>query len=180
MKKLKMPLALLIIIISTVISTLLVNIIEKRDLLSTKENLESHLEEFKTVNRKKVSVVLKRKIGDQYVLLYTTKSLDEKIGIAYYIKTDLFPLYELVRDEEANHGLLGSSYLNNQRFIVYGNVRDSGADHFKYRNQIDFKKVKLGKGPYFIQVENYQGQLAVPLVTFYNNKGEELATAPAK
>ncbi|WP_175989323.1 hypothetical protein [Bacillus sp. Marseille-Q1617] len=180
MKKLKMPKVLLIIIVSTAISTLLMNIIEKRDLLSTKDNLESHLEEFKTVNKNKVSVVLKRKIGDQYVLLYTTKSLDEKIGIAYYIKTDSFPLYELVRDEEANHGLLGSSYLNNQRFIVYGNVRDSGADHFQYRNQIDFKKVKLGKGPYFIQVENYQRQLAVPLVTFYNNKGEELATAPAK
>jgi hypothetical protein len=175
-----LPKVMVIVIVSTVLSTLLVNLIEKRDLLTTKENLVSHLEDFKTNNQNKATVVLQRKIGDQHVLLYTQKGENDKIGIVYYIKTDLFPFYELVRDQEAKHPLLGSSFLNNRQFIVYGNVKDSGADYFQYRNNIDFKKVQLDEQLYFIHVESYGGQLSVPLVTFYSNEGEMLATVPAK
>jgi hypothetical protein len=172
---------LFIVIIITVLSTLLLNLIEKRDILTTKENLTSHLEEFKTNDKNKVTVVLKRKISDQYVLLYTTKGQNDKIGIAYYIKTDLFPFYELIRDEEAQNPILGSSFLNKEQFIVYGNVKDSGAEYFKYRNYIDFKKVKLPNGPYFLHVETYEGkQLSVPLVTLYDEEGNTVAAAPAK
>lgn len=172
---------LFIVIISTVLSILLLNLIEKRDILTTKEKLTSHFEEFKKNDKSSVSVVLKRKIGDQYILLYTTKGKNEKIGIAYYIKTDLFPFYELIRDEEPQNPILGSGYLNNEQFIVYGNVKDSGAEYFQYRNYIDFKKVKLPNSPYFLLVETYKGkQLSVPLVTFYSEEGNVVGTAPAQ
>ncbi|MGR3764367.1 hypothetical protein [Rossellomorea sp. NS-SX7] len=180
MKKSNIPKALLIVIVCTVISTLLIHFIEKRELLTQKEKIESHFEDFKEDGQYKATVVQKRKLGDQYVLLYTSDNQNDEMGVAFYTKTDFFPLYELVRDEEANHGLLGSSFLNNEQFIVFGNVRDSGADYFQYRNDIDFEKVSLGNDPYFIQVESYNGQLSVPLIIFYNHKGEELATAPAK
>ncbi|MEL3971514.1 hypothetical protein AAEO50_04405 [Rossellomorea oryzaecorticis] len=172
---------LFIVIISTVLSTLLVNLIGKRDLLTTKENLSSHIEEFKTNDQNKVTVVLKRKIGEQYVLLYTSKGMNDNIGIAYYVKTDLFPFYELIRDEEAQNPILGSSFLNNDQFIVYGNVKDTRAEYFKYRNYIDYKKVNLPKGPYFLHVETYEGkQLSVPLVTLYSEEGKVVAAAPAQ
>jgi hypothetical protein len=172
---------LFIVIISTVLSTLLLNLIEKRDILTTKEKLTSHFEEFKKNDQRSVSVVLKRKIGDQYILLYTTKGQNEKIGIAYYIKTDLFPFYELIRGEEAQNPILGSGYLNNAQFIVYGNVKNSGAEYFKYRNYIDFKKVIIRNGPYFLHVETFEGkQLSVPLVTLYNEEGNVVAEAPAQ
>jgi hypothetical protein len=170
-----------IVIFSTVLSTLMVNLIEKRDILTTKEKLTSHFEEFKKNDQSSVSVVLKRKIGDQYILLYTTKGQNEKIGIAYYTKTDLFPFYELIRDEEAQNPILGSGYLNKEQFIVYGNVKGSGAEYFKYRNYIDFKKVNLPNGPYFLHVETYEGkQLSVPLVTLYSEEGNVVAAAPAQ
>jgi hypothetical protein len=174
------PKAMIVVIACSIISTILVDYIEKRDLLTSKGNLTSHLEEFKSNDQNKVSVVLKRKIGDQYVLLYSLNGKKDKVGLAYYIKTDLFPLYEMVRDEEARHPSMGSSFLNNKQFIVFGNVTDSEADYFQYRDYIDFKKVPLGTGPYFLHVASYDGQLSVPLVEFYNSEGEVVATAPAK
>jgi hypothetical protein len=168
------------VIACSMISTFLVNYMEKRHLLTTKENLTSHLEEFKSNDQNKVNVVLKKKIGDQYVLMYTSHGTGDKVGLAYYIKTDLFPLYEMIRDEEARHASLGSSFLNNEQFIVYGNAAVNGADYFQYRGYIDFREVPLGTGRYFLHVESYDGQLGVPLVTFYNSEGEMLASPPAK
>jgi hypothetical protein len=55
------PKAMIVVIACSIISTILVDYIEKRDLLTSKGNLTSHLEEFKSNDQNKVSVVLKRK-----------------------------------------------------------------------------------------------------------------------
>jgi hypothetical protein len=178
MKKSSFPKALLLIILSTVITTLAGDLIEKRHILTTKNNLETHLTEYKADN--KIDIALKKKIGNQYFLLYSIDGQSDKIGLAQYRKTDVYPLYELVRDEETDRGMLGSSFLNHNRFLVYGNRKQTGAAYFQYRDHIAFKKIGIEGESYFIQAERYEGQLAVPLVTFYNKEGEAVADTPAR
>ncbi|KSU62787.1 hypothetical protein AS034_11840 [[Bacillus] enclensis] len=179
-KNAAVPKTILAVILTAVISSFLVNLLEKRDVLTAESNLETHLKDLIRENQKEVSVVLRKKIRDQYFLVYSIKGDEPKLGLAQYKEADLLPLYELVSVEEGEDGLLGSSYLNTSQFLVYGNRKETGAAYFQYRDNIEFKKVETGNDPYFLQVESYGGQLALPLVIFYNNEGEEVASVPAE
>ncbi|OAT82569.1 hypothetical protein A6P54_08465 [Bacillus sp. MKU004] len=160
---------LLAVILTTAISSFLVNLLEKREILASEANLETHLKEQEMEKQEEVSVVLRKKFGDRYFFVYTIKGQEPKLGLAQYKDANLLPLYELVSIEEGEDGLLGSSYLNTSQFLVYGNRKETGAAYFKYRDNIEFKRVEIGNDPYFLLVETYGGQLAVPLLTFYNN-----------
>ncbi|MCA1053806.1 hypothetical protein LCM10_02315 [Rossellomorea aquimaris] len=169
---------LVMVIVSSIISTIVVDLFDKRALLTTEENLATHFEEFKNEGAYDVKVVMKRKIGNRYVLLYALNGQEKRVGIAYYIKKNVLPLYELVRDEEAKNASVGSSFFTNEQFIVYG--KQIAAKSFTYRSDLEFKEVRLPNEPYFIHVESYHGQLAVPLLSFNDDHGKVITTVPAK
>lgn len=171
------------ILLSSLLATVFSLYIEKGDAITTKSKISEHFQQLgHTEFNQKVNVVLEKEAGEQYLLLYTYNNQDKikGIGMARYRKMNLLPLYEL---EHVNHSpqlSVGTEFLNNHQFIVYGNNEELDADYFTYRKKIEFKKVRLPEMDYFIRIETFENRFLVPGLNFYSNDGEIVASTLAK
>ncbi len=157
------------------ISYTIVTTFQNGEYITQEKNISAHFEELKeTAKKKNVKVVLQNEVGDKYLLLYTfeNKYEDQQLGIVHYKKMTLLPLYELERYGHTEQQSVGSDYLNNGQFIVYGDRVKLNADYYTYRKDDRFKRVNLTEERYFIQIQTYQNRhFPVPSINYYKDNG---------
>jgi hypothetical protein len=174
---------LLSLSLSSLIAFAITFYFEKGDSITRKGALRQHLEqlEFKDTYHD-LKVVSEKEAGEQYLLLYTYMNKEGKrqIGLAFYRKMNVIPLYELYRINDSPHLSVGTEFLHTNQFIVYGDRDEIGADYFTYRANIQFKRIELEENEYFIHIEPYEGMLHVPQVNFYSIDGKIVSSTQAK
>ncbi|MGM0851112.1 MAG: hypothetical protein ACQEWI_00615 [Bacillota bacterium] len=174
---------LLSLSVSSLIAFAVTLYIEKGDSITRKGAFRQHFEqlEYKDTYHN-MKVVSEKEAGGQHLLLYTymNKDGEKQIGLALYRKMNVLPLYELYHFNDSPQLSVGTEFLHTNRFIVYGNRDDIGADYFTYRENIQFKRIKLEENDYFIHIEPYAGMLHVPQVNFYSIDGKIVGSTQAK
>lgn len=156
---------------------------EKGDSITRKGAFRQHLEQLEFGGHyHDLNVVSEKKAGEQYLLLYTYLNNDgeKQIGLAFYRKMNVLPLYELYRINDSPQLSVGTEFLPTNQFIVYGDRDEIEADYFTYRENIQFNRIELEENDYFIHMEPYSGMLLVPQVNFYSSDGTIVASTQAK
>ena len=182
-KKIRKGRVFISILLSSILATTFTLFIEKSDMITTKSRISEHFKQSEyTSSYDDLHVVLKKEAGGQYLLLYTysIKNKGKEIGLVHYRKMKLLPFYELEQFDDSPQPTVGSSFLNNGQFIVYGNRKELGADYFTYRQNIEFKRVNLPQQDFFIQIETFEDRFFVPRLNFYSKEGKIVASTRAK
>ncbi|MCA1058757.1 hypothetical protein LCL96_07420 [Rossellomorea aquimaris] len=182
-KKMRRRRVFISILLSSLLATCITLFVEKGDMITTKSNIIEHFQQSEPMKSyNDLQVVSEKEAGGQYLLLYTYKNKynEKEIGLVHYRKMKLLPFFELDHFDDTLQATVGTGFLNNGQFIVYGNREELGADYFTYRRNIEFKRVNLREPTFFIQIETFENRFFVPRLNFYSNDGKIVASTRAK